>query len=145
MTAMLVFTVPGRPVSWERNGGDGRSGRRHVTTAAQRAEKKRIWLCARQALGAKPWDRSGEFVVEVRAYYPDRRFGDVDRIPGLDLDALEGLAYEKDRQVCDLVVRRRVDKARPRVEVVVRPFIHLSPEDERAVETALVIDGEVRR
>ncbi len=116
MSALLVFVVPGRPVSWARaNIVNGRP----TTDKKQRAAKRTYQLAARQALGRNSWDRSGAYSVQVDAYYPNNVTGDIDRIPGLILDALEGVAFEKDRQVSELVVTRQVDALRPRVVVKV--------------------------
>ena len=132
MSALLVFVVEGRPVSWQRphvlrNGA-------HKTDAKQR-EGKRALTCAARAAMPHPWDRSGVYAVTVHAYYPSRVFGDVDRIAGLPLDALEGIAYNTDRQVAELTVSRRVDKARPRVEVRVYAL-------DPALETDAIMHGE---
>jgi hypothetical protein len=114
VSALLVFVVEGRPVSWQRtNVVKGRP----MTDAKQREAKKRIALSAQAALRSRPWATDGDYAIQVDAYYPDRVFGDADRIPGLVMDALEGIAYRKDRQVSALDVRRHLDKARPRVEV----------------------------
>lgn len=112
----LRFVVEGRPVSWQRkNVVNGRV----LTDKKQRAAKRTLQLAA---LSARPrgWVRDGQYEVRVHAYYPDGRQGDVDRIAGLPLDALEGVAYEADRQVVRLEVGRFTDRERPRVEVVVR-------------------------
>lgn len=113
----LVFTVEGRPVSWARtNIVKGRP----TTDAKQRSAKKTYALAARAALGRKPWERTGTFAVYVDAFYPDRNYGDIDRIPGLVLDALEGVLYDRDRQVSSLVVLRYVDRKHPRIVVQVK-------------------------
>ena len=112
----LRFVLEGRPVSWARK--NVLAGGRVVTSREQRAAKERA-RCAALAARPRGWDRDGEYAVSVAAYYPDRRMGDADRIPGILLDAMEGVAYETDRQVGDLRVRRFVDRERPRVEVCV--------------------------
>lgn len=150
----LVFTVPGRPMSWQR-AAVGAAGK--ITSYARgkkskrsgekiAAFKKTVWLAARQALGRAAWEKDRGFEVTIRAYYPDSRFGDIDRIPGLVLDALQGLAYVTDRQVYRLTVDRYVDKENPRIDVVVRPeAIGAELSDDPALETAAIIDCEVRR
>jgi Holliday junction resolvase RusA-like endonuclease len=113
---ILSFTVEGRPVSWARkNVVNGRP----LTDKKQREAKRTLHLAA---LAARPrgWRRDATYEVRVHAYYPDGRQGDCDRIAGLPLDALEGVAYEADRQVVRLEVGRFTDRERPRVEVVVR-------------------------
>jgi Holliday junction resolvase RusA-like endonuclease len=112
----LRFTIPGRPVSWARkNVVNGRV----LTDKRQRDAKRTMTLAA---LSARPrgWDQGGEYDVQVCAYYPDNRHGDCDRIAGLYLDAMEGVAYKTDRQVARLAVLRSTDRENPRVEVTVR-------------------------
>lgn len=110
------FTIPDRPATWQRtNPYKGRL----LTDTKQRAAKARIgWI----ALAARPkgWPLDREYIVDVRGYWPDRRYGDADRLTSLVMDALEGIAYAKDRQVADQSGKRRVDKEHPRTEVVVR-------------------------
>ncbi len=54
--------------------------------------------------------------------YRARRSGDVDGFVKVLLDALQGCAFEDDKQVIDLHARRFDDKADPRVEVEVLPI-----------------------
>jgi Holliday junction resolvase RusA-like endonuclease len=127
VSALLVFVVEGRPVSWQRtNVVNGRP----MTDKGQRSAKLAYSSAARAALGSRAWDRERAYRVEVDAYYPNRVRGDIDRIPGLMLDAMQGIVYEQDRQVTDLVVRRRVSKGRPRVEV----RVWAGADDEAEVE-----------
>lgn len=124
----LRFTIPGRPVTWQRPTDDGRTGRRNVTTAEQRAEKRRIATIARAAL-PRGWRLDGEYAICVIGYWPDRRLGDSDRLVSLTMDALEGVAYRTDRQVGAQGSARRIDRERPRVEVHVVAY---DPAAERA-------------
>lgn len=119
------FTIPGRPVTWQRT-NDVRG--RRVTDAAQRAEKRRIAAIARAAR-PRGWPMDLEYAVAVEGYWPDRRFGDSDRLVSLTMDALEGVAYPKDREVSAQGGVRHVDKLRPRVEVHIVAF---DPRRERA-------------
>lgn len=56
--------------------------------------------------------------VEIDIYRA-RRSGDTDGFCKVLLDALQGCAYEDDKQVIELHARRFDDKANPRVEVTV--------------------------
>lgn len=112
---MLRFTIPGRPVTWQRP-NEVRGHR--VTDAAQRAEKRRIAAIAKRAL-PKGWPTDAEYAVEVVGYWPDRRYGDMDRLVSLTMDALQGVAYLTDRQVAAQGSARVLDRERPRVEVTV--------------------------
>lgn len=113
----LRYVVEGRPVSWQRL---TMQGGRHVMTAAQRSVKASHALCARAALGRAQWPLEGVFEVEMVVRYPNAVQGDVDRLAGLPLDALEGVAYKADRQVKRLVVDVGIDRERPRTEVTIR-------------------------
>lgn len=57
-----------------------------------------------------------------------RRAGDTDGYCKVLLDALQGHVYVNDRQVRDLVIRPREDKANPRVEVEAVPVVDLERE-----------------
>lgn len=134
MSALLVFTVPGRPVSWQR---PHFTRGRHTTDAKQRQAKRAIAAAASAHIPAH-WPRDVAYSVRIDAYYPTRVYGDIDRIAGLPLDALEGIAYESDRQVSELRVERHVDRERPRVDVRV---VAIDP----ALETDAIMHGEVAR
>lgn len=115
----LRYTLEGRPVSWQRtNVVRGRL----VTDAGQRVAKRAHSLAAAAAMRiAAPWrGLEGVFEVEVRSYYPNGVQGDIDRLAGIPLDALEGITYKADRQVKRLMVTVAIDRERPRTEVVVR-------------------------
>lgn len=115
---MLAITIPGRPVTWQRT-NDVRG--RRLTDAGQRREKRRIAALARAAL-PPGWPMDAEYAIEVIGYWPDRRFGDVDRLVSLTMDALEGVAYASDRQVAAQGGARRVDRKNPRIEVCLVPL-----------------------
>jgi Holliday junction resolvase RusA-like endonuclease len=115
----IRYTVPGRPVTWQRtNIVQGRP----TTDKAQRIAKKAHAMYALAAMGRDraTWSQDGAFEVEVVGYWPDAIVGDADRLVGLAMDALQGLAYTTDRQVRDQSGRVRIDRENPRVEVVVR-------------------------
>lgn len=128
----LRFTIPGRPVTWQRT-NDVRG--RRVTDAEQRKEKRRIAAIARAAL-PPGWPTDAEYAIEVIGYWPDRRFGDADRLTSLSMDALEGVAYRADRQVVAQAGVRRLDREHPRVEVCVVPL-----EAAEHVDVMMTIGG----
>ena len=93
------------------------------TPKGSRAAKRKIQLIAQVAarsMRLAPPSSETRWAVEVRAYYPDGRQGDVDRAVGIVLDALEGIAYVTDRQVKRLVVEIGTDREAPRVDVEAR-------------------------
>lgn len=117
MKREIRYVLEGRPVSWRRpNIVNGRP----MTDVGQRAAKEaHQWAAIRAGAVTRDVDAEGRYSVEVIAYYPDERQGDADRILGLPLDAMQGLIYENDRQVAEVVCRRRIDRNRPRVEVTI--------------------------
>lgn len=65
-----------------------------------------------------PWDAHGTgYGVRCRFYVERANGGDADGLAGGVLDALNKLAFADDRLVAELRVSKRIDKARPRVEV----------------------------
>lgn len=117
---LLSFTVPGRPASWRRSAVvDGRT----LTPKSSRDAKRKVQLIAQVAARSVRLPAPSSetrWGVTVRAFYPDGRQGDIDRVVGIMLDALEGIAYVTDRQVKRLVVEIDADRERPRVDVEVR-------------------------
>jgi Holliday junction resolvase RusA-like endonuclease len=110
---VIRYTVPGRPVSWQRaNIVNGRP-----TTDKKQRQAKALHAMAARVARPPRWDLDTTYRVEVNAYYPDNRLGDTDRILSLPMDALEGVAYRKDRQVAFVVANRFLDKKNPRTEV----------------------------
>jgi Holliday junction resolvase RusA-like endonuclease len=108
------MSIPGRPKTWDRTAGSGRRN-----TKAYTQWKKDVALSA-LCDGARSWGKV--FVVlRVTVYLKDRSgMGDVDNYAKGIQDALEGIIYDNDRQVCHLDVRRYtrgVDK--PRVDIKV--------------------------
>jgi len=136
---MFSFTIPARPrklggkprpVTWQRT--NHYAGKR-LTDKAQRAEKGRIASIARRAV-PRGWPLDAAYVVEVIGYWPDRVFGDTDRLVSLPMDALEGVAYRTDRQVVAVAGGRDVDPENPRTEVTVA----VVDETERAEITIAI-------
>jgi crossover junction endodeoxyribonuclease RusA len=52
-------------------------------------------------------------------WYRGRKSGDLDKRIGIALDAMQGVFFENDSQVVELVARRFEDKSNPRLEVTV--------------------------
>lgn len=81
-----------------------------VSNQTRRGQRRRDWVeevqqAARQEWGTKPPHVQA---VEVAiTYFYDDHSPDVDNIPKPILDALKGIVYEDDRQVSDLLCRKR--------------------------------------
>lgn len=111
---MQTFEVEGQPVPWKRTQG---AGKRRYTHPKYRAWKKQIQVAARAA-GVVLVD--GAVCLTVEARVENRRFADVDNLAKAVLDALEGIAYGNDRQVCELRARRVLDREAPGLCVTVQ-------------------------
>lgn len=52
-------------------------------------------------------------------WYRGRKSGDLDKRIGITLDAMQGVFFENDSQVVELIARRHDDPKHPRIEVCV--------------------------
>ncbi len=111
----IRFTVEGvpRPKARARRGAGGR----WYTPEATRAYEDAVSVAARTARGAEPFE--GTVRLSVALWLPDLRRRDIDNCAKSICDALNGIAYEDDSQIAELIIRRHVDRERPRTEVIV--------------------------
>ncbi len=92
------FIVDGPPVSQQtRKRGKGKGLENWKNTVRQEAEK--YWSSEQKTA-------TGWVMLKITYFYDSDQI-DVDNIPNPIIDALKGLAYVDDRQVSDLVVRKR--------------------------------------
>lgn len=112
---MICFMVPGRPVPAVRM--TRRS--KHVNQAAQRylAFKDCVGWAARTAM-RQQHPLQTPCAVEIWAYISGGRPGDSDNIAKAILDGMNGIIYQDDTQVVDLIIHRRTGKPQ-RTEVQV--------------------------
>lgn len=118
MSAELAVIIEGRCVPWQR--GATYQGRR-LTPKAQREYQRAVrWagMCALAERGG-PWPDRSRFAVELVVYEPDARRRDLDNQAKTVLDAMNGVVWADDSQIDALTVVRRLDRERPRVEVLV--------------------------
>jgi crossover junction endodeoxyribonuclease RusA len=85
---------------------------RMVLSAAARKYKADLEVCRGRMLVRGP-------VKVTMDWYRGRKSGDLDKRIGIALDALQGVLFENDSQVVELVARRFEDKTNPRLEVTV--------------------------
>lgn len=73
-------------------------------------------------MGRHPdWPMTGAYELMVTAYMPDRKWlPDVDNVGKLVQDALQGVAYDNDRDVTRLIVERHILPSDPKTYVCVR-------------------------
>lgn len=113
----LRFTVPGQPLPWQRA---RRKGKQHFNSPEQVAYKDRIRWAALQAGARLRPPHSGRASVEALVVVASKRRSDLDNFAKQLGDAGNGLLWEDDSQIDEWLIRRRVDRENPRVEVVVR-------------------------
>ena len=130
----MRFTIRGKPQGKARPRFNTYTGRTY-TPSKTGAYEKFIALCYRQA-GGKLLD--GAIRIDIKAYYPIAKSHtkknkaamesgeikatikpDVDNVAKAVLDALNGLAFDDDKQVVRLEVSKRYDHE-ARVEVEIR-------------------------
>lgn len=136
----LTYTVPGRPTTWARKRLDTRK-RKPLTFTS---DEQKLAMVAHQlhalvALGPHraTWGLDGAFAIGVLGYWPDAAVGDVDRLVSLAMDALEGIAYRKDRQVRELLRCAVISDGSPeRVEVTVVRLERDTVEPKRRAKRA---------
>jgi crossover junction endodeoxyribonuclease RusA len=94
-----------------------RVGRNHAYVSAEARSYKTAVRAILWQAGVRP--QLGPVSVTIRVYRK-RHAGDLDNFLKVTLDALQGAAFENDSQVTQIVASlESVDKAHPRVEVIV--------------------------
>lgn len=63
----------------------------------------------------KPFE--GDIAVDIILYFGTKRRSDLDNFNKLSLDALTGIVYHDDSQICELRITRGYDKQNPRIEI----------------------------
>ncbi len=94
----------------------GKGGRWYAPRATKAYEESVGWP-ARAAGIHKPY--MGAVRLEIAGWLPNRRRRDIGNCANSILDGLNGVAWVNDSQMVELVVRRDVDRHRPRAEVTV--------------------------
>ena len=116
--ALYTFSVPGDPVTWKRA---RRNGKRSYTDPLDAAHRDKIRAYARNAGIRRPLEGAvmlDLLFVSSRADDPtDLRVGDLDNLEKIVKDALKSIAFNDDRQVTDVVKRKRVSRENPRTEI----------------------------
>ena len=111
----IRFAVDGVPIpkARARRGAGGR----WYTPQATRAYEEAVGVAARAAGVCQPYEGAVRLLIDL--WLPDRRRRDVDNCAKSICDALNGIAYEDDSQIVELIIRRHIDRERPRAEVIV--------------------------
>jgi Holliday junction resolvase RusA-like endonuclease len=115
----IEFVIPGKPVAWQRVGGRLKTGVPVLFTRPQTRSYQSLvkYACAQKMNGAAmiegPVTLSIEVIVEIPASWSQRKQAearagermptgrpDLDNVSGSIRDALNGVAYRDDAQVC---------------------------------------------
>lgn len=117
---LLRFTIPGPPVPCARARSDGE---KWYTPKKTRAFKNNVGWRARAAVGVRADYPIAEAVaLVVRFYLPDRRRRDLDNLVKGVKDAMTGIVWVDDTQVCCELLSKSLDASEPRTEVFVYRF-----------------------
>lgn len=119
MPLPFEFTIAGPPVSQQ----------------ARRRDRVRDWIQRIRGVAALDWDGeppvTGPVMVSITYFFSNIDF-DVDNIPKPILDALKGLVYLDDKQVTDLICRKRSQSDGLD-----------TPENPRAIDELLLSNGQI--
>lgn len=124
----LRFTIPGEPVPKGRartrvvTTKAGKSFATHYTPADTKAYEQKVALLCQAAVAAHRWlwSPKDRFAVTVRVFRKhEGAGGDLDNYVKAVSDAINGVAFDDDRYVRELVATLEQDAEHPRVEVVV--------------------------
>lgn len=108
----MKLTLTGNPVSVNQL----YSGRRFLTERGKRTKEDYFWQAKAQYNGVP---LSGELKVELVVYFRSKATSDIDNVCKATLDSLTGLLWDDDRQIVELHIYKRQDKANPRIEIEV--------------------------
>lgn len=114
----MRFVVPGKLNTDHRpRFADGRT----YKSKGYRSGLSALRLCAQAAFAGVPWRLDGRFYVAIKTHEPDLRQRDLDNATKPVLDALTGVAWHDDKQVCGILVERGdIDRVNPSTHVTVR-------------------------
>ena len=109
----IMFTVEGvpRPKARARRGAGGR----WYTPQVTRDYEHTVSVAAKAAGLSEPL--TGAVRLSIGLWLPDRRRRDLDNCAKSICDGLNGIVYQDDSQIAELIVRRFVDRQRPRAEI----------------------------
>lgn len=88
----------------------------YMTPAGRALKTQYQWEAKSQWRGAP---HESDVNVSITLYFGTKRRADLDNFNKLILDALTGIAYNDDSQICNLHIGRAFDKEAPRAEVAI--------------------------
>lgn len=119
MARSHAFVVNGEPIPKARP----RVVKGHTFTPQRTVDGEVAVKAAAINAGVRPL--SGDVLLDIVAYRSTKRRADVDNIGKLVMDGLIGVAFADDSQVTFLTVEKRLDRKRPRTEVLLREAVVL--------------------
>ena len=113
----LKIVIPGRPVPKHRPRASGAGHKMYVYTPEEtkRYERQVMLLAAAAAKGKTFFN---DIAIDIKLYFADKKFGDIDNYAKSILDGLQGTLFENDKQVARLHIERHIDK-NERAEVII--------------------------
>lgn len=112
--ARFEFTVPGKAQPKQRP-RRAKSGVWYTPKETRKYEKH----VAETALAHGVRPIQGPVRMEINVYWPDLRRRDTDNAAKSIGDGLNGIAFDDDYQVAQLVVTKHLDRDNPRAEVII--------------------------
>ncbi len=108
--------VPGHVVPWKRAAG---RGSRRFTPAVSRAYQQKVGTYVRDAL-PDDWDTDQRYEVEFTPVFVDYGKRDLDNVCKQVCDAMEGIVYNNDCRIDQVVLRRAVSASVEGILITVR-------------------------
>lgn len=117
----MTITLEGEPKSTQhiyRSACKGRFPTTYMTREGKQIKNTYQWEAKEQWSGP-PIAPHIDIRLQVHFFFKDHRRRDLDNQNKLILDALNGIVYEDDSQIAELILRRGYDAEHPRVEVTI--------------------------
>ena len=113
----IRIIIPGRPVPKHRPRASGAGHKKYVYTPQETKhyERQVMFMAASAAKGKTFFN---DIALDIKLYFSDKKFGDLDNYAKSILDGLQGTLFENDKQVARLSIERYIDK-NERAEVYV--------------------------
>lgn len=112
--ANFSLTVPGCPVPKQR-ARRAKNGTWYTPTRTKKYEEEVATIALSHNM--RPATEPVRMTIDI--YWPDKRRRDLDNACKSIGDALNGIAYEDDSQIAEIIMRAHLDRERPRAEVVI--------------------------
>lgn len=114
---MLKIIIPGRPVPKKRPRTSIAGRKMYIYTPKETtAYEKNVRLAAFTAANGKSF--FNDIAIEIKLFFGNKKFGDLDNYAKSILDGLQGSIFENDKQVAKLSVARYFDE-NERAEVLI--------------------------